>query len=667
MSIKGFFFFLNLLFSQTLAKVVDGWKKHEGEKVTIINQFRIVLQMLLQFEKELAQAVEALTKEQEKAAQAEREKHTQLKQQQEERTKLLECLSKEKETVAQMEDERQKFMKEKEEMEQKYAEADEALREKTKIIEEIESRIETLRVEHDESLSREKEKVEQEMQTVKDSQAVLASVQKEVQRLEMELDTSNREKENLKMELRLMEAKHEANRTKEETERQGELEREMTKRLQEIHEQMSKAESEMRDSHRKQLQEMNTKHKEELQQQLAKFHEELKKKDAKLKTVSEEYEDRISSFQEKMASLANTRQYLEKERQALSLRLQQMMQAHCDEAIKLLNSSATKLSPTSGTRQLSYDQGSFLQSSKDESLKWGKETERQPGKVPITAAVYSSLQLQQQQQQQQQQKIPDKSLSSLLPASKPLHSVTRDSSHADSGMFSSGSYMSMNGDTEKHGMSSHDQSTLEFYPLHAFVDSDSPKDKEDDRDDTLMEQTLEPDNTSPSVFPLVHETHEERHVMSAAAQDIAEKLEEQESRQAELNHYVQMLLQRSPGDQHYEEKGQMPNGLMYIPSSAQVKVDSRTSSGVISPIQSDHQIEQRHVSSSLYPAVMSVSQPYQDSKTKGQPTQAAFTKTTVTTGAFNMPAQTRKDVSFTSQVMFMSVTQQSAELDQRAK
>ena len=40
--------------------------------------FRIVLQMLLQFEKELAQAVEALTKEQEKAAQAEREKHTQV-------------------------------------------------------------------------------------------------------------------------------------------------------------------------------------------------------------------------------------------------------------------------------------------------------------------------------------------------------------------------------------------------------------------------------------------------------------------------------------------------------------------------------------------------------------------------------------------------------------
>ena len=35
----------------------------------------LIFQMLLQFEKELAQAVEALTKEQEKAAQAERERN----------------------------------------------------------------------------------------------------------------------------------------------------------------------------------------------------------------------------------------------------------------------------------------------------------------------------------------------------------------------------------------------------------------------------------------------------------------------------------------------------------------------------------------------------------------------------------------------------------------
>ena len=38
----------------------------------------VKFQMLLQFEKELAQAVEALTKEQEKAAQAEREKQSQV-------------------------------------------------------------------------------------------------------------------------------------------------------------------------------------------------------------------------------------------------------------------------------------------------------------------------------------------------------------------------------------------------------------------------------------------------------------------------------------------------------------------------------------------------------------------------------------------------------------
>jgi len=40
-------------------------------------------------------------------------------------------------------------------------------------------------------------------------------------------------------------------------------------------------------------------------------------------------------------------------RQLLSVRLQQMMQAHCDEAIKLLNSSTSTLSPgLSGSQQV---------------------------------------------------------------------------------------------------------------------------------------------------------------------------------------------------------------------------------------------------------------------------------------------------------------------------
>ena len=39
-------------------------------------------------------------------------------------------------------------------------------------------------------------------------------------------------------------------------------------------------------------------------------------------------------------------------RQMLSLRLQQMIRSHCDEAIKLLNSGANKLSPIPGTQEV---------------------------------------------------------------------------------------------------------------------------------------------------------------------------------------------------------------------------------------------------------------------------------------------------------------------------
>lgn len=657
---------------KTLAKVVDGWKKHEGEKVTIINQLKVEREnaeqsqqrqreMLLQFEKELAQAVEALTKEQQKATQAENEKQTQLKQQMEERTKLLECLSNEKETVALMEKEKEGLRIELEEIKNKFDEVDEALKEQTNFVEELEARIANLTTENEMALLQEKEKLNQEIQKGKDCQAVLASVQKDIQRLEMEQDTSNREKESLKMELRLMEAKHEANRTKEETEKQAELEREMSKRLEEMHSQMSKTESEMRESHRKQLQEMSVKHKEDLQQQLAKFHDELKKKEVKLKTTSDDYEQRIHGYQEKLASLAiNTRQSMEKERQALSLRLEQMMQSHCNEALNLLKSSAAKF-PDSlpGMQQFtgSYNQDPF-KTSIDPSLKWQKDNELQTDKMPFTAAKIHPSFWQQQQQQQQHPKSADKALSIVLPPSKPQHNTTPDNSHTDSGVSSLTSYLSINSDAEKHGFLSHDQSNTEFYPLHTYVESNSPEAKEDTKlnDITLMEQTLEPESTLLSVFP--HEVCSERQISSGASQDISEKLEEQESRQAELNHYVKMLLQRSPGDEHFEEKDQFQNGLILISSSKDEKGDSHTSSGVISPIQSDPQNDQYDMGSSLHHAVtVSSTNPgtYQDGKHNMHATQAAFTKTTVLPGMLNMPSQARGHIP--SQIPYSRETQ----------
>ena len=106
-------------------------------------------------------------------------------------------------------------------------------------------------------------------------------------------------------------------------------------------------------------------------------------------------------------------------------------------------------------------------------MKWAKGSEGtlQPDKLPITAALFSSSHV------QQNQKMSDKPFSSLLPASKPhLHdAIIHDNSQADSGMFSSGSYLSMNGDVDKHGVLSRDQSSLDFYPLRAYIEGDSPK------------------------------------------------------------------------------------------------------------------------------------------------------------------------------------------------
>lgn len=104
-------------------------------------------------------------------------------------------------------------------------------------------------------------------------------------------------------------------------------------------------------------------------------------------------------------------------------------------------------------------------------MKWQKDNELQTDKMPFSAAkIHPSL-----WQQQEHPKIADKALSIVLPPSKPKYSTTPDNSHTDSGMSSLASYLSINSDAEKHGFLSHNQSNTEFYPLHTYVESNSPK------------------------------------------------------------------------------------------------------------------------------------------------------------------------------------------------
>lgn len=225
------------------------------------------------------------------------------------------------------------------------------------------------------------------------------------------------------------------------------------------------------------------------------------------------------------------------------------------------------------------------------------------------------------------------------------------------------SYLSNNGDMVRHGMLSHDQSANpDFFPLHTVNDDRTViegqsvinGDAYEDREETLLEQELDTDNILLSVFH--QDNHLPRNVSPAAVTEdtITEKLQQQESRQAELNHYVKMLLQRSPADQPYKEKDHLPNGLRLIPSSSDVQDRySNSSSEVISPIHSNGQFEQRHLMSSHHHSFKdSSSNSYQEVKHKAHPPQAAFTKTTVTPGTLSIPSQAREDVGITSQVPF---------------
>ncbi|XP_048588608.1 centrobin isoform X2 [Nematostella vectensis] len=619
---------------KTLAKVVDGWKKHENEKVNVINTLKQEREMqekshkqqqemLLQFEKELSQAVEALTKEQERASQAEKEKESFIAKQKSEREEILQMLSKEREKVKKAEEEKMEIIREKEQAQQRYLEAQDTIEQLSAKNKDLQRQFADLEEEFSETLREEKKNLDQERKISKDSHALISSLQKEVQRLEMDLDTTTREKESIRMEMSLMEARHEAARAKEETERQAELERQMNERLQELHAHMEKSDKNMREAHRKQIQEISSKHKEELQQQLERFHQDLKKKDAKLKTTSQEYEDRLYKTQEKLAELSNVRQLLENERENLTIRMQNMMQTHCEEALRVLG--LTNKSPASSNMQLSE-----LKSSVVSSFAGGKHpspcVHQQTSAPDTTTNSYASVQkpvsLSTNHVQGYTTSIPQTnqirgydatpSISTnhkqgydIAPSSvtnqmrgheprsitynhtsitAPLTTGYPDHQESYMGRYA-GSVADSNVSRGEFAMS--DRSSMDFVPLKIVRDDhddssvisglhQSPMPASmagDTLQHTLLEQDLEETRMTATTPDHGH--------LGFQDNSLSGKLQEQEHRQAELNHYVSMLLKKSPGQPIDETSEDVPTGLHSIPRS-DVQGPQH---GVISPIK----------------------------------------------------------------------------------
>ncbi|CAB4010541.1 Hypothetical predicted protein, partial [Paramuricea clavata] len=345
---------------KTLAHVVEDWKKHEEEKFDAMSKLEAQhendtkfqqrqQEILAQFEKDVSLAAEALSQEQERAANAEREKGSQITALLEEKYELHQLLEEEKAKSANLDREYESL-----EENARTTKESQRLFEQERLVwqeekSQLESQIDLITKAHTDDLENERRLVDHEKQVAEDSQRVLSAVQKEVQQLTVQLDTCFREKENLKTEITLLTAKFEAQRTRQDSEHRAELERQISKNLRDAQSQLSKSENEIKIAHKKQIEDLTKKYRNDLEKQLNNFHQQLKEEDRRLKDTSEEYEERLTKSHNDLVTISTEREALRNEKHKMITRLQKMMQSHCAEAMSVLTAPTENTVGTVGT------------------------------------------------------------------------------------------------------------------------------------------------------------------------------------------------------------------------------------------------------------------------------------------------------------------------------
>nr|XP_019600704.1 PREDICTED: centrobin isoform X3 [Rhinolophus sinicus] len=292
---------------KTLARVVEGWNRHEAERTEVLRGLQEERQAaeltrskqqetVTRLEQSLSEAMEALSREQEGARLQQRERETL----EEERQALTLSLE--------LEQQRCRALQE---------ELDEARAGQLS----EHRQLETLQV----ALEEERQTwTQQERQLKERCQALQEEGQAQLER----------EK-----------ARYESQRIQLESELAVQLEQQVTERLAQAQESSLRQANSLREHHRKQLQDLNGQHQQELSAQLAQFKVEMAEREERQQQVAQDYELRLAREQARVRELQSGNQQLEEQRAELVERLQAMLQTHWEEANQLLGTSALSPNP----------------------------------------------------------------------------------------------------------------------------------------------------------------------------------------------------------------------------------------------------------------------------------------------------------------------------------
>ncbi|XP_036404325.1 uncharacterized protein cntrob, partial [Megalops cyprinoides] len=350
---------------KTLAKVVEGWRRHEEEKSAGVRRLQeekeaavkaqaTQQEVLLRFEQSLSQAAETLDREQKRTEEL-RSANQQLERELAELAARLEEENQEGERVRAERDEARA------EEGRLRAQAQDALASLaqhrdtwTHRERELQGQLEALGAQ----LDSEKESREREAQRLQEAQQELQEAQGRLRQLEVELEEARRERDGTRMDRALDQARFEAQRSQMEVEFRLSVEQQVTERLATLQEDNAKTTAALREQHRKQLLDLSARHERELSAQLAQFKTELQEREERLRKLTEEYDTKLSARQEEVLCLEASRRKLEGQRTELVTRLQGLMRSHWAEALRLL-STQTQMdgspSPPSQRHASSYE------------------------------------------------------------------------------------------------------------------------------------------------------------------------------------------------------------------------------------------------------------------------------------------------------------------------
>ncbi|XP_012582151.1 PREDICTED: centrobin [Condylura cristata] len=415
---------------KTLARVVEGWNRHEAERTEVLRGLQEERQAaelnrskqqetVARLEQSLSEAMEALNREQEGARLQRRERETL----EEERQALTLSLELEQQRCRALQEEldeaRTGQLSEHRQLETLQVVIEEERQTWSQQEHQLKERYQALQEEGQAQLEREKGNTQREAQAAREAQQQLALVQLEVRRLEGELDAAQRERDALQLEMSLVQARYESQRIQMESELAVQLEQQVTERLAQAQESSLRQAASLRDHHRKQLQDLNGQHQQELAAQLAQFKVEMADREERQQQVAQDYELRLAREHARVRELQSGHQQLEEQRVELVERLQAMLQAHWEEANQLLSSTSLPANPPAPTTRPSSP-----------GPQEPEKGERRTWTVPPVAAVALKPVLQQNREAREEQPAVPPALCSSSPDISLLLGPTFQSQHS---------------------------------------------------------------------------------------------------------------------------------------------------------------------------------------------------------------------------------------------